>query len=498
MVLAVEHGDPHIHHRVARDGPAGHGIAHALFHGRYVDTRDHAALDGIDKLEARAARQRLDPQTHLAKLAGAAGLLLVAVVAFGGRGGGFSVGDAWRMRVELEAVLIAQPVHQQTQVQLAQAVNHGLVGVRILGHLQADVFFNQPAQHLPQPLFVAAPLGRDGQPVHRHREGQWQQADVIVLGRVVQHGVKVQFIHLGDGAEVAGDSALHFHGALALQQVQMGQLERLAPIAHIQLHARRERALVHPQNAQLAHVGIDRHLEHMGQHVQARVGQGLHRLRRVAFALQEGRRIAFARVGQQVVHHVQQLTYTSAGAGRREAHRDEVAFAQGLLQRGVQFAGVDVASVQVALDKGAIHFHDLLYQRAVSGLDQAQVGLAGAVEEAIEHLRRPAVGLSERQVQRQALLAEGGLDVGQQGRQIHALRVDLVDDDDPIKPALGGMRHHAQGHGFDAGDGVDHHRDGVHRLQCGQAVPGKVGGARGVDEVDPAAAPMGVHHRGVQ
>ena len=40
-------------------------------------------LTCVDELEAAAARQRLDAQEHLAELAGAAGLLLVPVVAFG-------------------------------------------------------------------------------------------------------------------------------------------------------------------------------------------------------------------------------------------------------------------------------------------------------------------------------------------------------------------------------------------------------------------------------
>ena len=40
----------------------------------------HAALDLVEELEALAARQRLEPQVHLAELAAAAGLLLVAVL----------------------------------------------------------------------------------------------------------------------------------------------------------------------------------------------------------------------------------------------------------------------------------------------------------------------------------------------------------------------------------------------------------------------------------
>ena len=44
-----------------------------------------ARPDLVDELEAAAARQRLDAQEDLAELAGAAGLLLVPVVALGGR-----------------------------------------------------------------------------------------------------------------------------------------------------------------------------------------------------------------------------------------------------------------------------------------------------------------------------------------------------------------------------------------------------------------------------
>jgi hypothetical protein len=61
-----------------------------------MNARDGAALDRVDELEAGAARQRLDAQVHLAELAGAAALLLVAVVALGRPRHGLAVGDARR------------------------------------------------------------------------------------------------------------------------------------------------------------------------------------------------------------------------------------------------------------------------------------------------------------------------------------------------------------------------------------------------------------------
>jgi hypothetical protein len=135
-------------------------LAHALFHGRDELPGDGAALDLVDELEAAAARQRLDAQEHLAELAGAAGLLLVAVVAFGRRRDGLAVGDARRTRVDLELVGLAQPLQQHAQVQFAQAVDDGLVGAGHVLHLQARVLVDQLGQDLPHALLVAAALGR--------------------------------------------------------------------------------------------------------------------------------------------------------------------------------------------------------------------------------------------------------------------------------------------------------------------------------------------------
>ena len=74
--------------------------------------------------------------------------------------------------------------------------------------------------------------------------------------------------------------------------------------------------------------------------------------------------------------------------------------------------GVDVAVVEVALDEVGVDLDHLLDQRAVRRVDAAEVAVAVAVVEAVDDLRAAGVG----QVQRQALLAEGGLDLRQQRR----------------------------------------------------------------------------------
>ena len=171
-----------------------------------------------------------------------------------------------------------------------------------------------------------------------------------------------------------------------------------------------------------------------------------------------------------------------------------MAFPQRLLQRRVQFGGGHVAVVEITVDKRAVHFHHLFHQRAVCGIHAAEVALALAVVEAVHHLRAIGGG----QVQWQTLAAEGGLDVGQQRRQVHARCVYSVDDDEPVQVAGGGVVHHAPRHRLDAHGGVDHHRCRLHRLQRRQALAQKVGRAGRVDEVHAGAGVLQVHDGRVQ
>ncbi len=286
----------------------------------------------------------------------------------------------------------------------------------------------------------------------------------------------------------------HLDVVLALLQIHVPDLERLAPVAHVQLRAGRDAALVYAHKAQLADVGVDADLEHVRQHVRRRVGLGVHQRGGVAFAVQEVGRVALGRVGQQAGDHIQQFRHAGARAGRDKTDRDQVPLAQRLLQRRVQLVGVDVAVVQVAVDKVAIDLDHLLDQRAVRIGHGAKVAVALAVVKAIDHLG----GAGIRQVQGQAFLAEGGLDVGQHSGQIDVLRVDPVDDDEAVQPALGGVGHHALGHRLDAGGGVDDDGGGFHRFQRRQALADEIGRAGRVDQVDAAAAVIEVHHRRLQ
>jgi hypothetical protein len=103
-----------------------------------------------------------------------------------------------------------------------------------------------------------------------------------------------------------------------------------------------------------------------------------------------------------------------------------------------------------------------------------------------------------RQVEQHALLAEALANVGDQAGQVEVVGIDLVDDDHPAQLALGGMAHHALGHQFDAGLGVDDDQRRIDPGQRGDGLAGKIGIARGVDQMNMGVLVAEIHHGGSQ
>ena len=165
----------------------------------------------------------------------------------------------------------------------------------------------------------------------------------------------------------------------------MPDLERLAAVADEELGVLGDRALVHAEDAELADEGIDHDLEHVREHVLLR-GRARERIccGRLALALVEERRVAFGRVGQQLDDDVEQLGHAGAGARRHEAHRDQMALAQRLLERRVQLLGLDLALSRYDRHQLLVDLDHLVDQRAVRLLDRGEVRLARRVEEAVD------------------------------------------------------------------------------------------------------------------
>ena len=298
--------------------------------------------------------------------------------------------------------------------------------------LERRVLGDHPVQHVGDAPFVAAPLGLDRDAVHRRRELERRHVDVVLVVRVVQHAVEVDLVHLRDGGDVAGHRAVDLDVLAALQHEQVPDLERLAALADVELRVARDGALVHAEDPELADERVHHDLEHVREHVLRRIGHRRELDGGIAFALREQRRIALGRIGQQPVEDLEQLGHAGAGPRRHEAHRHEVAFAQRLLERRVQLVRLDLALLEVERHQRLVDFDDLVDERAVRGVHRREIRIARRVEEAVDD----ALAAVRRQVDRQALLAERGLDRREHGRQVDVVGVDLVDDDEAAKLAL--------------------------------------------------------------
>ncbi len=485
MGAAIVHHHAQVLHRVAGNSAGLQGLAYAFLHCGNELVGNGAALHRIDEVESGPARQRLHSQKHFAELPGAAGLLLVAVMAVGAAQYRFAVGHTGRMGFQLHVVLALHPLQHHAQMQFTQAVEHSFVERGHMFQAQARIFRQQLVQGVRQLLLVAVPRRGDGHALHRRRPVGRGQVVMVFVVRVVHHRVEMQFLDLADGADIAGDGRRDLLQTGALQPIQVGRLERLARVADVQLGAGLESALMHAQHADAPLVGIDADLEHVRHGMQGVVRNDIHRHGGGALALDEGRRIGLDRVGQQAQDQVEQFGHAGAAQRGSEADRDQMPLAQSLLERIVQLLRADrLVAAEVALQQPRIHFDHLFDDAAVRFLHRGEIGvrpLAG--KEAVQH---PLAAFG-RQVDRQAGGAESFLQVAQQLRQVDSGLVDLVDDDDTIQPAPRGCLGHAPGGDVDAALGVDHDHRRFHRRQHRLGAAQQVEVAGRVDQVDVPA-----------
>ena len=165
---------------------------------------------------------------------------------------------------------------------------------------------------------------------------------------------------------------------------------------------------------------------------------------------------------------------------RHEAHRDEMAFAQRLLERRVQLLGRDLALLQVERHQVLVDLDHLVDQRAVRVGDRGEVGFAGGIEEAVDD----ALAAVRRQVDRQALLAERRLDrASSAGRSTFSASI-LLTMIMRHSRALRRPVHHARRDHLDAGLRVDDDRRGLDRVERADRLPEEIGKAGRVDQVD--------------
>ena len=221
MIGAVHQGGLQIDHGVAGQNAVLTGLAQALFHGGEVVLGHRAAEDALAELQLfLLAGLELDP--HVAELAVAAGLLLVAALDLDlfadllpiGHSGGVQLG------VHAEAALQAGDDH--VYLHIAGAGNDHLTGLGAVFHGKGEVFLAQAGQAGGDLILLPLGLGGDGLGVVGL--GQVDGGEFDHLSGVAQGVARLDLVHLADGADVAAAQLLDLLGLLAPHDIEAAQL----------------------------------------------------------------------------------------------------------------------------------------------------------------------------------------------------------------------------------------------------------------------------------
>ncbi len=188
--------------------------------------------------------------------------------------------------------------------------------------------------------------------------------DLVLVVRIVQHAVELDVVHFRDRREIARHRAVDFDVLAALEHEEVADLERLAAVADEELRVPGDRALVHAEDAELAHERIHHDLEHVREHVLGRIGLGVELDRGRALALGEERRVAFRRVGEQLVEDLSSSPTPAPVRAETKHTGMQMAFAQRLLEGRVQLLGLDLALLEIQRHQFLVDLDDLVDERA--------------------------------------------------------------------------------------------------------------------------------------
>jgi hypothetical protein len=168
-------------------------------------------------------------------------------------------------------------------------------------------------------------------------KAQRLQVNLVLVVGVVQHHVAMDVVDLGHRANIARNAGGDFGMFFAVELEQVADLERFAAVADEELAVLGDRALVDAENAELADEGVDQYLEDMGHDVllRDRGWRGVPPTDSPS-PLRSGSGLPSVGLGSSRVNVSSRFLQAGAGAGRNEADRNQMAFAQRLLEGFVQ------------------------------------------------------------------------------------------------------------------------------------------------------------------
>ena len=263
-----------------------------------------------------------------------------------------------------------------------------------------------------------------------------------------------------------------------------------------------------PDQTDPADVRVAGRLDDLGH--QRSVGVAGQRVGRAAGRGEDLRAGVFGRRREPPHDHVEQLGAADPRRGADREHReeraacdrpleigDEQGFVHGLAAEITVHQAVVLGLLDDALDQGGALLGLDLGVRRGRGAGQGDAGLRVAVMVVVELVEQAdqsgdLVALGHRQEQREDLVAERILRLGEDAGVVGAGVVELRDHHRPGHPHVGALVPEPNGRVVDPLVGRDHEQGAVRRPQPGPQLTDEVGVSGSVDQVDLGA---GVHQR---
>src|SRR5438552_15199476 len=354
VVGAVHQRRLDVDHRESRQDAAIERLDDALLHRGVVFLRDRATHDLVDELESLARLIRFDVDLGVAVLAATTGLADEASDPMRLALDRFPVGNLRLTDVGVDRKLAQHSVDDDLEVQLAHPGDDGLGGLLVGAHLEGRVLLGQLGERLPHLFLIHLGARLDRHADDRIGENNRLEQDRVVL---VGEGVaRRRLLQADGGGDIAGVDLGHL---LAMVGVHLEDAADPLPGAARRIPdvgAGFERAGVHPEERQLADVGIGGDLE--GEARERLVVGRLAHLGCIALGVDPFHAELVQRRGQEVDDRIQHRLHPAVAERRAGEHRHQPVADGALAQGRYDLGAGDRLVVQVLLQQGGVELGD--------------------------------------------------------------------------------------------------------------------------------------------
>ena len=283
---------------------------------------------------------------------------LASELAFPFRGGadGFAVRHLRGADIGFNLELPQHAVHQDFQVELAHAGDHGLAGFLIGGDSEGGVFLGQGGQRFGELLHVALGLGLHSHRDHRFGDEQGLQNDAVVgIAEGVASGGVLQ---AENSAEVASAQLVHLFAVVSLKHHQTGDalFDVLGGVEHVAAFG--QHAGIHPNEGELS-VGIRHDFEGQGAEGCVVVG----RTNRLAAIGQDTLNRGHVDGGGQVIDHsVENQLNTFVLKSRTAKHRNKAVLQHTVTDAFFELSFAEFAGFEKLFNQFFVVFSNTLHE----------------------------------------------------------------------------------------------------------------------------------------